>query len=283
MSRAAQAYSLHQRCPMTPSRPNVVIATPCYGGLMTHVYVNSLLKLMGSKEKQGFGLGLFAAAHDSLITRSRNALVKSFLDATAATHLLFIDADIGFEPSAVLRLLQFDVEVAAGMYPLKVVDWARIRSTVGPGTTEETLRESGLHFVGVPCTDNEREERGGFVTGQYAGTGFMMIQRSAIERMVAAYPETAYRAMHTYPVQISQGAPYYNLFDCMIHPENGAYLSEDFAFCHRFRKLGGKVWLDTTSRLTHVGSMEFAGNAAAEMTKYGVALSLDDHEVAAAE
>ena len=122
MSRAAQAYSLHQRCPMTPSRPNVVIATPCYGGLMTHVYVNSLLKLMGSKEKQGFGLGLFAAAHDSLITRSRNALVKSFLDATAATHLLFIDADIGFEPSAVLRLLQFDVEVAAGMYPLKVVD-----------------------------------------------------------------------------------------------------------------------------------------------------------------
>jgi hypothetical protein len=29
--------------------------------------------------------------------------------------------------------------------------------------------------------------------------------------------------------------------------------------------------------------MEFAGNAAAEMTKYGVALSLDDHEVAAAE
>jgi hypothetical protein len=253
---------------MTSPKLNVLVATPCYGGLMTHVYVNSLLKLMSYAPSHGFSLALFTAAHDSLITRSRNTLVKSFLDATAATHLMFIDADIGFEPEAVHRLLSLDEEIAAGMYPLKVVDWSRMSAVVRPGMPEQMLREAGMHFVGVPCTGDEREERHGFVTGKYAGTGFMLIKRSAIEKMVAAYPETQYRSMQTYPATTPGGTSFYNLFDCMIEPETGTYLSEDFTFCHRFRKLSGKVWLDTESRLRHVGSMEFHGHAAVEMTKY---------------
>ena len=270
---------------MNPTQANIVVATPCYGGLMTHVYVNSLLRLMGSSRKYGFSLALFTAAHDSLITRSRNSLVKSFLDATAATHLFFVDADIGFEPEAVLRLLAFDEEVVAGMYPVKVVDWTRMSAGLRPGMTEKELRESSLHFVGVPCTGSEHESRAGFVTGKYAGTGFMMIKRSAIERLVLAYPETQYTTMQTYPARTSAGSPYYNLFDCMIEPESGVYLSEDFTFCHRFRKIGGKVWLDTESRLHHVGSMEFHGHAAMELLKYGAKLELgsDEREPAAAE
>jgi hypothetical protein len=253
---------------MAPSKPNVVIATPCFGGLMTHVYVNSLLKLMSAAGRLGFNVGLFTAAHDSLITRSRNTLVKSFLDATAATHLLFVDADIGFEPDAVQRMLAFDEDVVAGMYPIKVVDWSKMSGVVRPGMSEQMLRESGMHFVGVPCTGEDREEKGAFVTGRYAGTGFMLIKRNAIKRLIHAYPETRYRTMQTYPARKEEGSPFYNLFDCMIDPETGVYLSEDFTFCHRFRQIGGKVWLDTDSRLRHVGSMEFQGHASVEMTKY---------------
>jgi hypothetical protein len=249
---------------MSASIPSVVVATPCYGGLLTHVYVHSLLKLMGRPAQPAYGVGLLTSAHDSLITRSRNALVRTFLDAGAATHLLFIDADIGFEPEAVARLLAFDEDVVAGMYPVKNVDWARMSAGVTPGMSPEALRESGLHFVGVPCRGADREERSGFVTARYAGTGFMMIKRSALERLIAAHPEAQYRSMQTYPA----GPPglFYNLFDCMIEPETGVYLSEDFAFCHRFRALGGKVWLDTESRLKHVGSMEFHGHASVEAT-----------------
>jgi hypothetical protein len=254
---------------MTPSQPNVLIATPCYGGLVSHVYVHSLLKLMTSRGNRAFTVGLITSAHDSLITRSRNSLVRNFLDNQGATHLLFIDADIAFEPEAVHRLLDLDEEVAAGMYPIKTVDWSRMSAVVRPGMTEEMLRESGMHFVGVPCTGSEHEQRGGFVTGRYAGTGFMMIKRSAIQRLIAAYPDTAYRTMHTYPIPRIDGGTLYNLFDCMIEPDTGVYLSEDFTFCHRFRKIGGKVWLDTESRLRHVGSMEFEGRAIIEMTKYG--------------
>ncbi len=253
---------------MTEPRPSVVIATPCYGGLMTHVYVHSLLKLTSFVGKRAFSIGLLTSAHDSLITRSRNALVKSFLDNPTATHLMFIDADIGFEPEAVARLLAFDQDVVAGMYPIKVVDWARMASVIHPGMTEAMAREASTHFVGVPCTGDEREERGGFVTGAYAGTGFMMIRRRVLERLIEAYPETRYRTMQTYPITKEGGAPFYNLFDCMIDPETGTYLSEDFAFCHRFRRIGGQIWLDTESRLRHVGSMEFQGNPALELLKY---------------
>src|ERR1019366_371567 len=253
---------------MPSPQPNVLIATPCYGGPMTHVYVPSLLKLMASSGPRSFSVGLLTSAHDSLITRSRNSLVRNFLDNHAATHLMFIDADIGFEPEAVHRLLELDEEVAAGMYPVKVVDWSRMSAVIAPGMPEELLRESGMHFVGVPCTGAEREERGGFVTGLYAGTGFMMIKRSAIRRLIAAYPETAYRTMHTYPTPNVEGSSLYNLFDCMVEPETGVYLSEDFTFCHRFRKIGGKVWLRTESRLRPVGSMEFQGRAILEMAKY---------------
>jgi hypothetical protein len=256
---------------MTASQPNIVIATPCFGGLMTHVYVNSLFKLMGASRQYGFKLALFTAAHDSLITRSRNALVKSFLDATAASHLFFIDADIGFEPEAVQRLVALDEEVVAGMYPVKVVDWARVGQNVRPGMSEEALRESGLHYVGTPCSGSELEERSGFVTGKYAGTGFMMIKRCAIERLIAAYPETRYQAMQTYPAPKPEGSPFYNLFDCMIEPETGTYLSEDYTFCHRFRKIGGKVWLDTESRLRHVGAMEFQGHAGSGLLTHSFA------------
>jgi hypothetical protein len=247
---------------------NVVIATPCYGGLMTHVYVNSLLRLMGYAGSRGIRLGLFTAAHDSLVTRSRNTLLRNFLEATAATHLMFIDADIGFEPEAVERLLAFDEEIVAGMYPVKAIDWTKVQASFRPGMNAETLREAGLHFVGVPCMGTEREERGGFVTGKYAGTGFMLIKRSAVDKLVAAYPETRYRAMQTFPAMQADASPYYNLFDCMIDPETGTYLSEDFTFCHRFRAIGGKVWLDTESRLRHVGSIEYQGSASLEMTKY---------------
>ena len=69
----------------------------------------------------------------------------------------------------------------------------------------------------------------------------------------------------------------------MIEPETGTYLSEDFTFCHRFRKIGGKVWIDTQSRLRHVGSTEFQGRALVEMAKYGASPVANVEQASAAE
>jgi hypothetical protein len=238
----------------------VLIGTPCYGGVVTHVYMQSVLQLLLTPQPPGVRLGVIMSAHDSLITRSRNAIVANFLDTPDATHLMFVDADIGFEPKELYRLLDFDADLAAGRYPLKVRDWTKLLElarTAPPGTKLESL---GLSYVGHPCTGDELEAREGFMTGMYAGTGFMMIKRCALERMIAAYPETKYRESLTIP-KPSQPSPHlYSLFDCSIEPETGRYLSEDFTFCQRWRKLGQKLWLDTQSALVHVGSDEFKGS-----------------------
>src|ERR1700744_761620 len=94
----------------------VVIATPCYGGLVTHGYMNSVVTLMERARDFGFRAGLKLLANDALITRSRAALVASFLDQPDATHLLFIDADISFPPEQVARLVAFDRDMAAATY-----------------------------------------------------------------------------------------------------------------------------------------------------------------------
>lgn len=252
-----------------PPRANIVIGTPCYSGLVTHVYMHSLLKLMTYGSANNIVLGLWTAAHDSLVPRARNAIVAGFLDAPEATHLMFIDADTGFDPGEVDRLLTFNEEVVAGMYPVKNLDWSKVRERCRAQgeIPEDELRAAGLHYVGVPMPPREREARDGFVTARYAGTGFMMIRRSAIERMIGAYPETKYESTQTYPSPARQSDNLYCLFDGMIEPESRTYLSEDFAFCYRWRRLGGKVWLDTQSRLKHVGSCEYQGAPTVEWTK----------------
>lgn len=240
------------------SQPNLFIGTPCFGGLVAHIYMQSIIKLMnyGSRHNMSFNLALLA--HDSLITRSRNSIVAAFLDTPSASHLMFIDADIAFEPEAIERLVNFDVEVAAGMYPLKVIHWPQTRQRIDQTASPEAIAQAGLNYVGLPC---QGEERDGFVTGTYAGTGFMLIKRSAIEKMIAAYPETKYKSIQAYPVPKEPSQNQYNLFDCMIEPETGICLSEDFTFCRHWRDIGGKIWLDRNSKLTHVGSYEFAGDA----------------------
>lgn len=242
-----------------PTKPFLLIGTPCYGGLVAQGYMESIIGLMVYGSAHGFDMTLALNGHDSLITRSRNKIVSTFLDMPQATHLLFIDADISFKAEAVKRLLDFDQDVAAGMYPIKNIDWQRFRQRIRPDVGEAEMRELGLNFVGTPIAGEGREERDGFITASYAGTGFMLIKRRVLERMIAAYPETKFEVAHTYPRVAKQSPNQYALFDCMIEKGTNIYLSEDFAFCQRWRALGGKIWLDTESRLTHIGVYAYEG------------------------
>jgi hypothetical protein len=243
---------------MSP-RPFVLIGTPCYGGLVAQGYMESIIQLIVFASANNFDVTLALNGHDSLITRSRNKIVSAFLDMPQATHLMFIDADIAFKPEYILRMLRFDEDVVAGMYPIKNIDWPLMQRNIASGMDETRLAEAGLNYVGLPCPEHKRESRDGFVTGTYAGTGFKLIKRQAIEKMCAAYPETKFKAAHMFPRPKVQSANQYALFECIIEPETELYLSEDFAFCHRWQKIGGKLWLDTQSKLSHIGSYTFTG------------------------
>lgn len=232
------------------------VATPCFGGMVTQRYMISAMRLLQWADRGGHRVSLELLGYDSLITRGRNTLLAKFLDSGTATHLMFIDADIGFDPGQVVRMLEFDHDVVAGLYPLKAIDWeAGARARVQAGESEET---APLRYVGVPCEGMEMEREDGFITGRFAGAGFLLIKRPALLAMTAAYSHTRYLQSHTQAVPDSS-ANLYALFDPMIEPDTGNYLSEDYAFCRRWRDIGGRIWLDTKGRLTHVGPHEFLG------------------------
>jgi hypothetical protein len=250
------------------SKPSLMIGTPCFGGSVTQGYLMSALKLMKGAPVLGLEVGFTTLGNDALIPRARSSIVAAFLDSPAATHLLFIDADIAFEPEQVMRLLRADKDIVAALYPLKSVDWAAVAER--PAQARETLEQSGLAYVGAFANGSELKSDGGFATAEYAGTGFLLIKRTAFERLIAAYPETKYKAVHNF-LGARESENFYALWDCMIDPETGYYLSEDFSFCRRWRAIGGAIWLDLASKLAHVGPHAFQGDTAARYAHLAVA------------
>jgi hypothetical protein len=244
--------------------PYVMVATPCYGGQSTVAYVNSVLALQRSCLERGVKISFNFRTGEALITRARADMVGEFL-ATEATHLLFIDADIGFAPEQVFRLLTFDADVAAAAYPFKRIVWEKVRKGAQDGQID--LESVGLDYVFYPESEGPMTARHDFVRVRHAGTGFLMIRREALIRMCKAHPELRYKiAQRT--ADLKRDGPYsFALFECMIESETGLYLSEDYAFCRRWRDLGGEIWLDIRSTLTHHGPHAFKGDFAKRFTR----------------
>jgi hypothetical protein len=251
------------------SQPSILISTPCFGGMVSQNYMLSVIRLMSYAKSAGFDVSLSMLGYDALISRARSTLVAAFLDNPAATHLLFVDADISFEPQQVERLLKFDKDFTGALYPLKSMDWDLIpQRCVERG---ENVQHAAISYVGTFFPEAERKHEGDFATAIYAGGGFQLIRRSAFERMIAAYPETHFSHVHILPMSgtrhdAPQSSNLFALFDCIIDPETGAYLSEDYSFCLRWRKIGGEIWMDAASKLTHTGPYEFFGDHASRFS-----------------
>jgi hypothetical protein len=246
----------------TPSSPiNLVLATPCFGGQISAVYANSVFKLQKAlRSYAGVSLKILFKDGDALITRARASLVSQFLDDPDATHLLFIDADIGFEPEQVLRLVQCGAEMCAAIYPIKRIDWDKVKSSIEMARPNPSA--AALNYVFEVDDPTAVVEKGGFVKVRYAGTGFLMIQRAALETMCSRYPQLQYKRDHSIDAATASENRF-ALFECMI-AEDGTYLSEDFAFCKRWIDIGGEIWADLASKLNHVGPLMFHGDLASQ-------------------
>ena len=242
---------------------HLVVATPCFGGQVSSIYAASLFKLQGVLRSfhGDIGLKLEMQENDALITRARANLVASFLDDPAATHLLFIDADIGFEPEQVLRLIACGADVCAAIYPIKRIDWDKVRHTFAAGRLDPA---AALHYVLEVDDPNRITTRGEFARVRYAGTGFLMMRRQVLEKMCARHHALRFRADHNFRDALAGSPNRVALFECMIDPETGVYLSEDFSFCRRWTDMGGEIWADLASRLNHVGPTTYEGNLATQ-------------------
>jgi hypothetical protein len=242
---------------------HLVVATPCFGGQLSTIYAQSLFKLQKVlRATPEIEMSILLRNGDALITRARADLVTLFLDNPAATHLLFVDADIGFEPDQVIRLIGCGADMCSGVYPIKRIDWNRVRGVIESGRPNPGA--ASLEYV-LEVEDPQRVVmRGSFIRVRYAGTGFLMIRRAAIEKMCAQYPALRFRREHSMNDPLAESPNRYALFECMIEPETGVYLSEDFSFCKRWTDMGGEIWADAQSRLDHVGPSVFHGDVATQ-------------------
>lgn len=217
------------------------IATPCYGGLCSNIYLTSIVDLIRDMTRFGLDWQMQTIGNESLIERGRSVLLAHFL-ASKCTHLFWIDADIKFDVEAFFRLLVMDKDVIGGAYPLK-----------GYPIT---------YALNFEFKDREKRELivdNGAIQLFDVANGFLCVKREVVEKMVKAYPELHFvNDVRSNPPEL---APYlYGLFNIFIDPTSGRLLSEDYAFCRRWQAIGGKVWLDPNTRLSHVGNHVFEGD-----------------------
>ncbi|MGN6377170.1 MAG: hypothetical protein ACTHMG_16670, partial [Sphingomonas sp.] len=214
---------------------------------------------------------------DALITRARANIVASFLDDPAATHLIFIDADIGFEPEEVLRLLASGHDMVAGAYPIKKIDWNRVRQAVS--ANKKDIAAASLDYVLELNDPNNVTVCNGFTRIRYGGTGFLMVRRRVLEQMCENHPELRFELDLSAPGFAKASSNRFALFECMIDPESRMYLSEDFSFCKRWTDMGGEIWGDLQSRLNHVGPTTYRGDLS---TQFSLAVAPNDAAAEAA-
>jgi hypothetical protein len=243
---------------------HLVVATPCFGGQVSSIYASSIFQLQRAvRSMSNMDLKVLMRDGDALITRARANLVTLFLDDPLATHLLFVDADIGFEPEQVFRLIESGADVVAGVYPIKRVNWEKARRVLE--SNRPKVSSAALDYV-LEIDDPDRVIAvNGFTRVRPAGTGFLMIRRRVFETMCRnpAYASLQFFGEHSHDALA--GSPNrFALFECMIDPKSGTYLSEDFAFCKRWTDIGGEIWADLESRLDHVGPSVFHGDISSQ-------------------
>jgi hypothetical protein len=257
----------------------LMVATPCYGGQTTALYTQSMLKLQSECSRYKIEMVLLAITNESLITRARNDLVYHFLKHKDARgvfeYIMFIDADIQFEADHVIRLIVHNKDIVTGAYPMKLINYNNIENKALPVTTLVKLTTE--YAINPKFTEEEAERarnsdqperitlqvKNGLIEVLDAGTGFMLIKRGVLEQMITAFPEIKYvRDMTSLNADGSIDRTtdtQYALFDGSIDEESRRYLSEDYTFCRRWQKIGGRIWTDPEIVLNHVGTHVFRG------------------------
>lgn len=212
---------------------HVAVATPCYGNTMVSQYTRSMALTAARFQQLGIGFDLMYLSNEAIIGKGRNALVSAFMESKA-THLWFMDADMGWEPDAVIRMIG----------AMKVSDFELVAAA---GPRKATPLSFCLNFH----HQMERDEKTGCLEALTVGTGCMIIRRDAIEKMIAAHG-------NNYFIDPLSQKKIYNLFENQID-EHRQFWSEDYTFCNKLRALGGKIHVDFSVKLEHVGNQVWAG------------------------
>jgi hypothetical protein len=245
--RRAAAPGVHPDAPDVPAADipvaGLMVATPMGGGgLCDMAFASGLDALRVACGQRGIRLSTVFLRGESDVQQARNRCFAQFL-ASDHSHMLFIDADIGFSPDAALRLLAHNQPLVGATYAKKKPGAAEFAVSLLP-RAERTA--SGLVEVnGLPG-------------------GFLMVRRDCAERMAGAYRDLAFDPQDGQDSDDSWRAHLFNMFGAEL--SDRTRWSEDISFCRRWAAIGGRVWLDPYILLEHWGMACFTGYPAAIFT-----------------
>lgn len=221
----------------------LVIATPCYQGVVTTQYLRSMLQTITKASAEGIDISVLTVDSDSFIIRSRNNCADVCLKA-GFDKLLFIDSDISWEFSHIKKLLSSGKAVVGGSYRLKTPD-AEILNFNPLKKHTNYFKASTKTKAEVDCFIQKAADSSGLVEVTHIPTGFLLID-SSVFHTIKNFTSLYY----------SNGEERYNFFPSAVH--NGILESEDWGFCRLCATAGIPVWFDTTVILDHVGSSVFS-------------------------
>lgn len=214
-----------EKCP--PKK--LFIGVPVFAHVNVHFF-DALIKFL--QQPHSFKFQLACVAGDALVTRARNNLTVEFLKSDC-THLMMIDSDLVFSAEQIERLVAHNEDVVAGFYPKKK-----------DGPECELVYNC---FNPPKPTDHRR-----LISVRYMGTGFMLIRRNVIEKMVSEMGDELIYEVDGHPGKF--GFDFWPVGVYKYQDGNRRYLSEDWYFCQRCLDLGFNVYGDTGVMLKHSGT-----------------------------
>jgi hypothetical protein len=207
---------------------SVFIATPAFDGKVNVQYVSSLLQTVNLLKENCIPVYVFIPHGSSLLVLERNKINKQFL-SSRYTHLLCIDADVGWPAEAVLRLLKYDLDMVGGICRQRSIE---------------------KKFMCRPCSDshgNVVQNDYGLMQMDYIGASFMLMKRIVLERMINHFPQLYYEPKD--PLDKDKNG------HCLFNTEvwNGEFWGEDYVFSRRARESGTEIWIDPRIDFDHGG------------------------------
>ena len=170
----------------------IYLGMPMYGGMLSEATLHGIIHTQQWMLTQDVQMKLQTMGNESLITRARNTIVSMFLDDTnfVGTHLLFVDADIGFNAENIERLIRADKDIACGIYPRKCIHWDQVINAVkkNPDISEDELSYKALGYNLNFDNPQSISLQSGFCEVMEAATGMMLIKRDVFKKMKKAYP-----------------------------------------------------------------------------------------------
>ena len=237
------------------SKASICIATPMYGGMCSGLYCSSMVQTTVHLSKYGIPIAYLFIMNESLVTRARNRLVYDFYQSNA-THLCFIDADIGFNPAMISAMIAEDKDIIAAFCPKKEINWISVGVAARNNVPDKDLQHHASSIVvntlgGQDGSFNRKD----IVEVEAAGAGIMLIKREvldAIGEIVPSYTNDVNSAIEgNMPFKIKE------FFTTSIDEKSNRLLSEDYNFCKLARSVGKTVWGCPYPELVHTGSYNY--------------------------